>query len=569
MRVKEHFVDFCVVGGGMAGVCAALAAARHGVKVLLMQDRPVLGGNASSEIRMWICGANGSDNKETGILEELELENFYRNNPPNYHIWDSVLYGKIKEEKNISLLLNCSCFDAEMGKSKIVSVTGWQTTTQTRHVVYARYFADCSGDSVLAPLVNADYRVGRESESEFGESIQPDVADSKTMGNSILFQIRETDRRSSFIPPSFACKYETDDDLPYRDHGIGSNFWWIELGGEEDTIYDAESIKDELLKVAFGVWDHMKNHGDHGVDNHVLDWIGFLPGKRESRRYVGDYILTQNDIEAGGIFHDIVGYGGWTMDDHPPAGFKHKGLPTNHYPAPSPYGIPYRVLYSRNIENLFFAGRNISVTHAALSSTRVMGTCSVLGQAVGTAVYLGVRENLNPREIGEKKIRELQELLMFDDCFLPFIKREVTTLTKQATIDERYENLRNGYDRPIMNVDNGVYLNPGDFIEFKYSDYVKVQGLRIIFDSNLNRPYHNMPCYYPLKNKESYVPETLVKKFTVSAITPEGEKVLHEETCNYQRFVLLKFDEMVQTIRITPHETWGVEKAHIFSVDVI
>jgi hypothetical protein len=568
MRGIKHHVDFCVVGGGMAGVCAALSAARHGVKVALMQDRPVLGGNASSEIRMWICGARGKNNRETGILEELVLENLYRNNPPNYHIWDSVLYEKVKENENIFLLLNCSCLDAEMEGNVIKSVTGWQTTTQTKHQIFAKYFADCSGDSILAPLTNAEYRVGRESRDEFGESIQPESPDRKTMGHSILLQIRETNTKSTFIPPKFAYKFD-EDDLQYRNHQIGSNFWWIELGGEDDTIYDTESIRDELLKIAFGVWDHMKNHGNHGVDNYVLDWIGFLPGKRESRRYVGDYIMTQNDIEKEGRFHDIVAYGGWSMDDHPPGGFRHKGKPTTHHPAPTPYGIPYRVLYSKNIENLFFAGRNISVTHAALSSTRVMGTCSVLGQAVGTAASICIKNNLTPRGIYESKIKELQKLLMFDDCYLPFMKREVTPLAKEAVLDEKYENIRNGYDRPIEDEDNGVYLNLGESIEFSYDQYVKTKGLRIVFDSNLNRKNHNMPCYYPLEIADFHVPNTLVKEFIVTADTPEGTKVVHKEENNYQRLVFLEFNETVKSISITLVSTWGEERAHIFSIDVL
>ena len=263
-----------------------MSAARHGVKVALMQDRPVLGGNASSEIRMWICGARGKNNRETGILEELVLENLYRNNPPNYHIWDSVLYEKVKENENIFLLLNCSCLDAEMEGNVIKSVTGWQTTTQTKHQIFAKYFADCSGDSILAPLTNAEYRVGRESRDEFGESIQPESPDRKTMGHSILLQIRETNTKSTFIPPKFAYKFD-EDDLQYRNHQIGSNFWWIELGGEDDTIYDTESIRDELLKIAFGVWDHMKTTATMVLTTMCLTGLGSCPENEKAEGMLG------------------------------------------------------------------------------------------------------------------------------------------------------------------------------------------------------------------------------------------------------------------------------------------
>ena len=390
MKHKNHKVDLCVVGGGLAGMLAAISSARRGAKVLLMQDRPVLGGNASSEIRMWVGGAHGKNNHETGILEEVMLENLYRNPDRIYSLWDSVLYEKGKFEDNITLLLNCPCNSAEMDGNTIRKIKGWSLTTETWHTVEATLFADCSGDSILAPLSGAEFRMGRESSHEFNEDIEPEESDKKTMGMSCLIQGRETDSPKQFIPPSWAYKYTTEEDLPYRGHDVkGSNFWWIELGGEQDSIHDTEDIRDELLKVAFGVWDHIKN-GDHGADNWVLDWVGFLPGKRESRRYVGDHILTQNDVRAEGRFDDIVAFGGWSMDDHHPGGMHWKGQPTIFHPAPSPYGIPYRCLYSKNISNLLFAGRNISATHASMSSTRVMATCAVIGQALGTASAVAI-----------------------------------------------------------------------------------------------------------------------------------------------------------------------------------
>ena len=164
LKKVTHKVDFCVVGGGIAGMLAAISAARHGVKVALMQDRPVLGGNASSEIRMWICGAGSRvrNLQETGILEEIALENMKRNPERNYSIWDSILYEKVRFEPNITLLLNCACTSVEMDGSSIKSVTGFQLTTYTWHTVEAKIFADCSGDSILAPLTGAEHRIGRE-----------------------------------------------------------------------------------------------------------------------------------------------------------------------------------------------------------------------------------------------------------------------------------------------------------------------------------------------------------------------------------------------------------------------
>ncbi|MBR0277060.1 MAG: FAD-dependent oxidoreductase, partial [Clostridia bacterium] len=234
MKKKDYITDFCVIGGGIAGFCAAISAARHGIKTILIHDRPVLGGNASSEIRMCICGSQGSmgrkydiDTRETGIIEEIELENFYVNPQLNYSIWDSVLYSKAMYQENLTVLLNTSVFDAKMSGNSIESVTAWQSNSQIFHTVKAKYFADCSGDSVLASLSGAEYRYGREAKSEFNESIQGEKADNKTMGMSCIFQLRETDHYVKFTPPEWAYKYETDDDLPHKSHNFKTNFWWI------------------------------------------------------------------------------------------------------------------------------------------------------------------------------------------------------------------------------------------------------------------------------------------------------------------------------------------------------
>ena len=395
LRHENHEFDVCVIGGGMAGLCAAISSARHGARTALVHDRPVLGGNASSEIRMWICGAQGPHNKETGLLEETQLENQYRNPAANYSVWDGVLWQMAWFQPGLELFLNCACTDAAMASAdRIESIRAWELTSQTWRTFHAKHFIDCSGDSILAAVTGAEFRQGREARGEFDEDIQPPAADRKTMGNSLLIQVRRTDEAQPFIAPRWAYRFETEADLPHRMEGVNAhNFWWLEVGGLRDTLADAESIRDELMRIGYGVWDYIKNRAPKRAqaENWALEWIGSLPGKRENRRFVGDHILTQNDVRAGGDFHDLIAYGGWSMDDHHPAGLLYPGEPTIFHPAPSPYGIPYRCLYSKNIGNLFFAGRNISVTHAALSSTRVMGTTAMLGQAAGTAAALCVR----------------------------------------------------------------------------------------------------------------------------------------------------------------------------------
>ncbi len=543
-------------------MCAAIAAARRGVKTALIHDRPVLGGNASSEIRMHVCGAHGDNMRETGIIEEIRLENVQRNPNLNYSIWDSILYEKVRFEPNLDLFLNCSANSVKMDGDKLVSVTGWQGTAETWHVVNADLFADCSGDSILAPLSGAEFRIGREAESEFGEDIQPPVSDNKTMGMSCLIQFRETEQPQKFVPPDWAYVYESDDDMQKRRHNPEStNFWWIEVGGENDTIHETENLRDELLKIAFGVIDHIKNRGDHGADNWAVEWVGFLPGKRESRRYVGDHILTQNDVRAGGVFEDTVAYGGWSMDDHHPEGFYHKGAPTIFHPAHSPYGIPFRSLYSCNIENLLFAGRNISATHAAMSSTRVMATCALLGQAVGTSAAIAVRENELPRGVLQNHISELQQMLMDDDCYLPGLSRETGELSLNSTLSASEGNpepLRNGINRPVGDNENGWRCTPGAWVEYDFGKVIDVKEARVVFDSDLQAHGLKMPPAYRLDMEDAAPPESLVKAFRLDIKLTEGSYCkVYETENNYHRLVRIPIDREVRGVRLTPLTSWG------------
>ena len=306
LQKKGLECDLCIVGGGMAGLTAAISGAREGIKVVLMHERPVLGGNASSEIRMWVCGALGKDNRETGILEEIAFENLYRNPTKNYAIWDTILYDFVKREKNITLLLNCTCMDAKTEKgnfsngrdTRIKSVTGYQMTTQCFYEIKSKFFCDSSGDSILAPLTGADFRLGRESAEEFGEDTNLKEADSMTMGMSCLIQGRETDKKVDFIPSEWSAKL-TNKDFENRNPDLykeNENFWYLELGGDRNTIDDTETIRDELLSLATGAWDYIKNSGNFCAENWELDFFGFLPGKRESRRMCGEYMITQKDL---------------------------------------------------------------------------------------------------------------------------------------------------------------------------------------------------------------------------------------------------------------------------------
>ena len=569
LETINHKVQFCVIGGGLAGMCAAIAAARHGIKTLIMQERPMFGGNASSEVRMWICGADKC--LETGIIEELRLENLYRNPNSNYSVWDSILFEKVRFQDNLISLLNTSCLSAETEDDRITSVTGYQQTTQCYHKVEADYFADCSGDSILALLAGADFRIGREDKSEFGETLAQNVSDKKTMGLSCILQAREYATKQHFTPPEWANKYPDDESFPPRCHILNrtQNFWWLELGGNQDSIADTETLRDELLKDAYGIWDHIKNHGDHDADNWALDWVGILPGKRESRRCIGDYILNEKDVLSGGKFDDTVAYGGWPIDDHNPDGFRHYGKANLIIKPEQPYGIPLRSLYSRNISNLLFAGRNISATHTALSSTRVMATCALIGQAVGTTVYhAAANGNLTPREACSKHIKDIQKTLLDDDCYLPGHKRESSELTMTAKLSGsagNAEDLRNGVDRTLGENINAALFRSGDEVTFTWDKSQKISSIRLVFDSDLDRDPHNMRSNYRLSDEPFYSPATLVMDYSLLA---DGVEFFREKN-NYQRLVNIPANICASGITLKVNAARGCEKAKVFSMDIL
>ena len=443
MKLISHEADLLVVGGGVAGTVAAIAAARRGLKTVLVQNRPMLGGPSSSECS---CNADGKcingaqeyvnrNARECGILEEMKLESYYRNANGWEQHWSLVLREWAEREQNLILLLNTEAYDLTMDGNKITSVTARTLGSETTHRIIADTYIDCSGDSFLGCAAGAEFRMGREARSEFGESLAPEKADKKTMGSSIAFRAIDLGHPVPFAAPPWAMKINGDEDLPYRIHtDPKQGFWWLEYGGELDTIADNEEIYRKLLSILFGVWDHVKNGGDHGAANYAINWISSIPGKRESRRLMGDYILSQKDLEDHPHFRDTVAYGGWPIDIHPPEGVFGKGRPGSAPPIifPGTYPIPFRCLYSRNIGNLMMAGRNISVTHVALGSTRVMATCASCAQAAAAAAVLMRKYGISPREVGQEHIAELQTMLAEDDAVLPMLPIPVRGLPATA-----------------------------------------------------------------------------------------------------------------------------------------
>ncbi len=428
-------VDLIVAGGGLAGICASIAAARLGHTVILVQDRPVLGGNSSSEIRVAPHGASFDgyfrDARETGLIEEFLLEARSRGyalkqqNGSPYPIWDMILLEKVLAEPNITLLLNTLVVDVILSEDnrRIKAVRAIQLASEKTFELQAAMFVDATGDGTLGWRSGASFRMGREAKNEFGESRAVEKADEVVLGSTMMFSARDAGRPVPFRPPSWAYHFPTCADLPFREHSkIDSGYWWIEWGSNMNTIKDNDRIRQDLTAFTLGVWDHIKNHCDHKAQatNFVLDWFGQVVGKRESRRFIGDYILKQADLEDPVLFEDRVAYGGWPIDLHPDAGILSREHPCDQPVLPGLYSIPFRSIYSKDIENLFFAGRNISVTHVAFGSTRVQKTCSIIGQAAGTAAALCLEENHTPHELASQIecMRVLQQKLLQQDGYL-------------------------------------------------------------------------------------------------------------------------------------------------------
>jgi hypothetical protein len=401
LKTLEHEADLAVVGGGLAGTCAAITAARLGLKVVLLQDRPVLGGNASSEVRLWILGATthmGSNNRfarEGGVVNEIVLDNFYNNPDSNALIFDAILLEKVAAEPNITLLLNTpvhECRKADDDPDRIAGVSGFCAQNSTLHQVRAPRFLDASGDGILGFLAGAAFRMGAETPDEYGEAFAPSGEFGGLLGHSIYFYSKDAGHPVTFTAPSFALR-DIENVIPrhkrFNASDCGCNLWWIEWGGRLDTVHDSEKIKWELWRIAYGVWDYIKNSGKFpDAANLTLEWFGHIPGKRESRRFEGPFMLSQNDIVRRTRHADAVAYGGWSIDLHPADGVFAPIAGSHHLHSKGPYQIPFRCYYSRNIKNLFLAGRIISATHVAFGSTRVMATCALGGQAVAHAAAL-------------------------------------------------------------------------------------------------------------------------------------------------------------------------------------
>lgn len=456
LKTDELNTDLVVTGGGVSGLCAAITAARRGMKVILIQDRPVLGGNASSEVRLWMLGATshmGNNNRwarEGGVVNELLIENMYRNPEGNPLIFDTIMLEMVVKEPNITLLLNTAVYEIEKKSADTIkSVKAFCSQNSTAYVVSAPLFVDASGDGIVGFLAGAAFRMGAESSDEFGELFAPTKEYGELLGHSLYFYTKDTGKPVKFIPPSYAL--ENIEQIPrfrqFNAKEYGCKLWWLEYGGRLDTVHDTEKIKWELWRVVYAAWNYIKNSGNFPeARTMTLEWIGTIPGKRESRRFEGDYILRQQDVVEQRHHDDAVAFGGWSIDLHPADGVFSEKPGCNQWHSKGVYPIPYRCLYSRNINNLFLGGRLISVSHVAFGSSRVMATAAHASQAVGMAASICHEKGILPRDIvAQKLVPLLQEGLLETSQHIPgvsishskdLVQKAVITASSELALTE-------------------------------------------------------------------------------------------------------------------------------------
>ena len=543
-------------------------------------------------------------------IEEILLENKRRNPYASFPIFDMIVWEKVKQQENLTAFLNTNIEDVilEPGGTKIAAVVGHQNSTETKYTISGKLFIDATGHGTVGVLAGAVSRVGTESRYEFNEPTAPEQANQNKMGNTIMFSAVDRGEPVRFIKPAWANTY-TEEDLKNRPHvdrvcaqvdgggmaeldesknclpefsNVDAGYWWIELGGDsQDIIQEGEQIRDELLKVAYGVWDHIKNQGDHGAENLDLDWVGMVPGYRESRRLEGDYILNENDVRANRVFDDAVAYGGWPMDVHVPGGAKDlENVGSRVYNFEGHYSIPYRCYYSKNVDNLMMAGRDISASKMAFSSCRVMGTCAVGGQAVGTAAALAVKYGCTPRQVGQQHIAQLQQLLLKNDCYIPGhanedpadLARTAAVTVSSQTPGGEGEQVINGVSRSVGEQSNcwiSGALDTPQSIALALRQASPVHEVRLTFDTDLSHEIQPSLIRNVRDRQVKYLPLELVKAYRVELLLNGAVMAEQAVAENGQRLNVLRFDGVVcDTVKVTVEQTYGCGQARIFEIRV-
>ena len=591
---------------------------------------------------MHIVGATGLhagvplvlEPREGGLIEEIRLELAVRNPQRSPAMFDLILYELCRAEPNLTLLLNTTVVAARVEEGRITEVTAERPSTEDRFTICAEMFADCTGDGRLALEAGAPFMRGREGRAAFGETLAPDSGDERTLGSTILFQARQHDRPMPYLAPAWVRRFSASDFKlrPFgksgSDLGLEFGYWWIEWGGCLDTIKDNERIRDELLAITLGVWNFIKNESGLDVTRWALEWIGFLPGKRESRRFVGQHVLSETDLFQSRAFPDAIAFGGWPIDTHPPEGVDAPGEPpcTQHH-LPWLYDIPLRCCVASTVRNLFFAGRNISATHLAFASTRVMATCAVIGQGVGTAAAIAHEAQIQPAALSVNRdlMERVQQQLLRDDAYLLGIRNcDASDLATRASVTASSEQssgaateilsgqtravhglqsksvaaTENQWENVLKELETGrvdaLYTSappdrafPGThrwmsspaaglpaWIELRWPERVSVREVQLIFDTGMQR-------FLTLSQADGYTrrmhwgapqPET-VRDYGIEVQEDDAGAAWREVVSvrgNYQRRRVHRLPSPVTTraLRLHVRATNGMDHARVFEIRV-
>lgn len=574
--VSHGAYDLVVAGSGAAAVAAAIAAARCGLKVALLSARPVLGGNGSDESRVSLDGASCQGFHETGIIYEIKCYTIAK-----HKTWSQAFQYFVEREANVDLFCNMCVIDADAENDRIRSALAQDTLNMTEHTFRAAYFIDATGDGWLGYYAGARYRIGREARFQHNESFAPENADGNTMsgcstrtieslGDTICcyYAVRENEE-VPFSAPQWAFRLPEGDALGREPEWFERGMWWLENRNDYDDLWEAETARDALIRIAVGYFDWMKNSwaGREKVKNYRLSFVSNYLAKRETRRLIGDYILTQNDFGGGAYFADEVCLSGWKLDVHHVMGIfsgKDGKFTSNQSVSPTP--IPFRCLYSRNIDNLMMAGRCISVTHMALGSTRTQLTTATMGQAVGTAAYLCCKYGMTPRELGKTAIGELQQLLLKDDQTLLHVRNadeKDLARTARITADSHAEN---GDPR---NVASGASRQMKDEPYAWISKDALPQSILLEFDREQSVRQVRITTQTPIDVPQyGYLPspafDGMITELTVSVLRDgqwETAAAVHD---NYSRLILADFPPVsAKAVKITVSRARNADKAII------
>ncbi len=407
--------DFVVVGGGVAGMCAAIAAARTGSRVALIQDRKVLGGNNSSEIRVGLGGR-----LNIGLYPSLgyllnEFAPVTKGNARTADIYeDEKKLAAVLAEKRITLFMGYRVTDVAKRGDRITSVVATDVLNHSRIRIFGRLFADCTGDANLGVMAGAEWSMGREAKSRYGEESAPDSADTMTMGASLQWYCLEDSVARPFPDIDWGLKLDEQSVQVVR-----RGQWYWEVGMRDDQIADAERIRDYGMYVAYSNWAYLKNRYSKREDYacSYLGWVSHVAGKRESRRIIGEFVLREQDLKNNVIYPDGSASTSWYIDQHypdPENSLRFPGqeyLSCGHLDPMGFYPIPYRCFYSKDIVNMFMAGRDISVSHIALGTVRVMRTTAMMGEVVGMAATICRRRRCLPRDVYYTHLETLKQMM--------------------------------------------------------------------------------------------------------------------------------------------------------------